>query len=204
VNKTQCNITKIAHELFIRFGFKAVTVDEIAKQAGISKKTLYENFEDKDKIVVAALTSIDEDMCRQESEIFNNSTNAIDEAIGHMVMLEKTLKTMNANCIPDLQKYYPIAFMGFKEHQQQQLESIAKNLKRGIKEGFYRKNIDIQFCAWYRMTTIFAMLQNAELAKRFDPIASQIEMMQHFLYGISTLKGHQLIEEHITKFKKRK
>jgi TetR/AcrR family transcriptional regulator, cholesterol catabolism regulator len=119
-------------------------------------------------------------------------------------MLEKTLKTMNANCIPDLQKYYPIAFMGFKEHQQQQLESIAKNLKRGIKEGFYRKNIDIQFCAWYRMTTIFAMLQNAELAKRFDPIASQIEMMQHFLYGISTLKGHQLIEEHITKFKKRK
>jgi hypothetical protein len=46
------------------------------------------------------------------------------------------------------------------------------------------------------------MLQNGELAKRFDPIASQIELMQHFLYGISTLKGHELIEQYITKFKK--
>jgi TetR/AcrR family transcriptional regulator, cholesterol catabolism regulator len=204
VNQTRNNIIQVAHASFMRFGFKAVTVDDIAKQAGISKKTLYENFADKDEIVIAALTNIDKDMCAQEQVIFAASNNAIEEAIGHMVMMEKMLKSMNANCIPDLQKYYPAAFMGFKEHQKNQLESITKNLKRGIKEGFYRKSIDIHFCAWYRMTTIFSMLQNQELTKHFDPIDAQIEMMQHFLYGISTLKGHQLIEEHINKFKKRK
>jgi AcrR family transcriptional regulator len=59
VSTTLQHITQTAYDLFMRYGFKAVTVDEIAKHAGISKKTLYENFSDKDTIVYAVLDIID-------------------------------------------------------------------------------------------------------------------------------------------------
>jgi hypothetical protein len=204
VNLTQQQILQIAHDLFMRFGFKAVTVDDIAKQAGISKKTLYENYTDKDNIVYAVLNFIDNCMNEEQCGISKNSENAIEEAIEHMVMLETILNSMNANCLPDLQKYYPKAFLEFKKNKDAQMKSVEQNIKRGMKEGYYRKNLNVAFCAWYRIDNIMYMLQNGELAKRFDPIASQIELMQHFLYGISTLKGHELIEQYITKFKKKK
>jgi TetR/AcrR family transcriptional regulator, cholesterol catabolism regulator len=190
----QQNIVKTAYALFMRFGFKAVTVDEIAKQAGISKKTLYENFADKEKIVFAALDVIDAKMEESDAIICQQSENAIQEAIGHMAMMESMLNSMNANCIPDLQKYYPTS----------QCESIKRNIKRGIKEGYYRKNLDVDFCAWYRMETIFQLLQHAEMPKKFSFVSTQVEVMQHFLFGISTLKGHELIEQHIKQFKKKK
>jgi TetR/AcrR family transcriptional regulator, cholesterol catabolism regulator len=204
VYNTQQHITQIAHDLFMRYGFKAVTVDEIAKHAGISKKTLYENFSDKDKIVYAVLDVIDAHMVEADCHICNNSDNAIQEAIGHMSMMENMLKTMNANCIPDLQKYYPASFKEFQSHKEAQRLSIIRNIKRGIKEGYYRKNLDVEFCAWHRIETIFQLLQSAEMAKNFNLIDAQIEVMQHFLFGISTLKGHELIEQHIKQFKKKK
>jgi predicted ATPase len=204
VNLIQQNIANKAHELFMRYGFKAVTVDEIAKNAGISKKTLYENFSDKDEIVIQSVCLVESEMQEQEQFLAQNSSNAIEEAIGHMVMMEKMLKSMNVNCLNDLQKYYPAGFQHFETHKTKQMDSIINNLKRGIKEGYYRKGLDVNFCAWYRFENIMFMFQNIELNKRFNIVEAQIEMMQHFLFGISTLKGHELIQESIQKLKKKK
>jgi TetR/AcrR family transcriptional regulator, cholesterol catabolism regulator len=204
VNQTQQHIISKAHQLFMRFGFKAVTVDEIAKNSGISKKTLYENYVDKEEILFTVLDSIDSQFCVQEEQFQILAKNAIEEALHFLHMLETTLRSMNANCIPDLQKYYPKAFTHFKTHQMRHVLLIQQNIKRGIKEGLYRKGLNIEFTAWYRVEMINFMLQNADSSQNFDPVMVQIELLEHFLYGISTLKGHALIEEQIQKLKKKK
>jgi TetR/AcrR family transcriptional regulator, cholesterol catabolism regulator len=198
---------KIAHkakELFMRYGFKAVSVDDISKQAGISKKTLYENFTDKDDLVIQAMNLVDADMEHKEAAIRKSSSNAIEEAIGHMLSMEEYLGKMNPTCFVDLQKYYPTALDKFEEDKTRIVESIKDNIKRGIKEGNYRKGLDIDFCAWHRFQSIFYMLQHPEFSKNFNMVKAQTEMMQYFMYGISTIKGHELIEQYISKHKKKK
>ncbi len=204
MNQTQQHIISKAHQLFIRFGFKAVTVDDIAKRSGISKKTLYENYTDKEQILFVVLDGIDCNFCEQEEQFQKIAKNAIEEAFYFLTMLETTLKSMNANCIPDLQKYYPKAFTHFKTHQQRHITAIQQNIKRGIKEGLYRKGINIEFTAWYRVEMINFMLQKVDAGQKLNPINVQIELMEHFLYGISTLKGHEFIEQQIQILKKKK
>jgi TetR/AcrR family transcriptional regulator, cholesterol catabolism regulator len=200
----QQQILSIAKDLFLRHGFKAVTVDDIARHAGVSKKTLYEHFTDKDQLVLKALELVEKYFEESECAVSKDSPNAVAEAVSHMQVMEYFLRNLNPNCMPDLQRYYPQAFQAFELHKQNQINYIAANIKRGIKEGLYRKNIDIAFSAWFRFESIMTLLQHTELNKRFNMVEAHLEAMRHFLYGISTLKGHQLIEEHLQSLNKKK
>ncbi len=200
----QCKIILKAKELFMRYGFKSVSVDDISKQAGISKKTLYENFEDKDEIVLKCVDAVDDEMEAKEKVITKQSTNAIEEAIGHMINMETFIGSMNPSCMMDLQKYYPQALDQFHSNKERIIVVIKANIKRGIKEGYYRKSINVDYCAWFRFESIFYLMQSAYFTKHFNITEAHVETMQHFLYGISTIEGHQLIEQYITKHKKKK
>jgi TetR/AcrR family transcriptional regulator, cholesterol catabolism regulator len=204
LNQNKLHIVNSAHQLFIRYGYKSVTVDEIAKQAGISKKTLYETFADKDAIVDASLNMFENQIHEQELLITNSSSSAIDEAMGHLMFLEQTLRLMNRNCITDLQRFYPSSFKIFIKQKQHHINTVVNNIKRGIKEGVYRKGINVELAAWSRIEHMFYMLESMDFSKKFDVIEAQIESMQLFLYSISTLKGHELIEQYFNKTKKKK
>jgi TetR/AcrR family transcriptional regulator, cholesterol catabolism regulator len=203
VNSQQLQIIIKAYEQFMRFGFKSVTVDEIARHAGISKKTLYENFEDKDTIVYSTLNWMEKNMHQEEEEIFASSQNAIEELIRIMQMLESRFKHMNPNCILDLQKYYPNSFKEWQCHQSIHENQIKKNLKRGVKEGYYRKTLDLNIIAFVRVESIMMSLKNPA-ANQFDFNKLQMQQMELFMYGISTLEGHELIEKYLTQLKKKK
>jgi TetR/AcrR family transcriptional regulator, cholesterol catabolism regulator len=203
VNNIQQNIVIQAKELFMRYGFKAVTVDEIARECGISKKTLYEHFTDKDTLVNEVLALIDSSIECGETELNKSSTNAIEEVVGMMHMFETLFQRMNPNCIPDLQKYYPGCFIQWRNQHAEHESRIKRNLKRGIKEGYYRKNIDVDILAFMRVQEIMNALLNPAYS-RIPFYQLQQTMMETFLYGISTLKGHELIEQQIAKIKKAK
>jgi TetR/AcrR family transcriptional regulator, cholesterol catabolism regulator len=191
-----------AHELFMRYGFKAVTVDEIAKACGISKKTLYEHYNDKKQIIFETLSYMDNVYQEKERQTMQHAANAIEEGLFVMHEIEKDLMSMNANCIPDLQKYYPEAFLAFNNNCQAQINTLKKHLKRGIKEGYFRKTINVDFCAWYRMNTVMMLFQNPEFSSKFDIVKAQTMIAKQFLYGISTVEGHKVIEENIQKLNK--
>lgn len=200
----QPNIIGKAKELFMTYGFKSVTVDDIAKASGISKKTLYENFTDKDDIVNKTLETIDCEMTNDEIAIVKQSANAIEEVIRLMGLFEQKFKSMNPNCIPDLQKYYPACFLQWEENRVEMEGRIKRNLKRGIKEGYYRKNINIDILAFVRVEEVMFVMMNQGAAKRFSFYELHFQMMESFLYGISTLKGHELIEQQLQQIKKAK
>jgi TetR/AcrR family transcriptional regulator, cholesterol catabolism regulator len=179
-------------------------VDDIAKEAGMSKKTLYEQFDDKDAIVIACIEMNERHMDEEQCLFCSKSDNAIHEVIMIIGQVERMLGSMNANCIPDLQKYYPSAFVHFKSHMERHQKVMISNLKRGIKEGLYRKDFDIEFAVWMRLEQVVAMMQNPAIGQRFTPTLAQVESIKFYLYSISTIKGHELIEKYIAQLKKKK
>jgi AcrR family transcriptional regulator len=204
VTVSQQHITEHALHLFLRHGFKSVTVDDIARESGISKKTLYEQFPDKDAIIKVCIHCHEQKLDKLHEHFCGVSENAVHEIILVMKTMQEMLSAMNANCVSDLQRYYPEAFLEFRKHMNGQKNLILANLKRGVKEGLYRKDIDIEFTAWLRMEQIVFLIQHPTVTKQFDFVKAQLESIKLFLYSISTIEGHQLIEKYINQIKRKK
>jgi len=145
-------IQQKARELFMRYGFRSVTMDEIAGQTGISKKTLYQFFEDKDALVEAVMRSELDYMQTQCTKQMKEAENAIEEIFLDMDAMEVVMDAMNPQIVFDLEKFYPKTFEKFKKHKNNfLLDIIKKNLERGIDEEVYRNDFDIEIIARFRL-----------------------------------------------------
>jgi len=199
-------IQQKARELFMRYGFRSVTMDEIAGQTGISKKTLYQFFEDKDALVETVMHAEIEFMQTQCTKQMREAENAIEEIFLDMDALEPMMDAMNPQIVFDLEKFYPQTFQKFKKHKNTfLLEIIKKNLERGIQEELYRNDFDIDIIARFRLESSFAIF-NPDLFphSKYSLQRVSTEIYQHYLYGISTSKGKKLIEKYILQRKKSK
>ncbi|MBS1666831.1 MAG: TetR/AcrR family transcriptional regulator [Bacteroidetes bacterium] len=188
-----------ATELFMRYGIRSITMDEIAAQLGISKKTIYQFYADKDEVVDAV---IGEEIKQNEEECIhfrNDSEDAVHEVLMATVEMEEMLKGMNPLIMYDLEKHHPRTFKRFKDFKQQFLFTAIKgNLKRGIEEGAYREEIDIEIVTRYRIESIF-MVFNPDIFPhnryRIHDVLNEIAYL--FLYGITTSKGRKLMEKYM-------
>jgi AcrR family transcriptional regulator len=201
----QNNIIQKATELFMQYGFKSVTVDDIARHAGISKKTLYENINDKDELVLLCIKEHLYSMHEKVKNITQTSINAIEEMIRVMILMEGDMCSMNPVGPIDLQRYYPTAYNFMMEFSMNEMMgSLVANLNKGIKEKVYRKNINVDIMAKHRVQSIFLMMQQTSKLKNGQEVAQvQREIMEHFVYGISTLGGHELIETQLSVLNKK-
>lgn len=196
---TQSHIIHTATAAFMQLGFKAVTVDQIARSSGISKKTLYEHYENKDALIKASLEYVHSQDILAMNQIAENSDNAIEEMVKVFALLSALIKGMNPICFHDLQRYYPKAFQqmaGYKEEHY--LKLINKNLERGITEGNYRAEIDIKIIGRFRLESFFWMLHSDIFPRgKFNLVEVNKQVFENFVYGIATLKGHKLITKHL-------
>ena len=102
---------------------------------------------------------------------------------------------MNPSMLHDLEKYHPGGYKKFLEHKNKFLyEMVKKNIERGIKEELYRPEIDIEIMARYRLESMMLAF-NADLfpMSKFNLVKLHQEILEHFLYGLATLKGYKLI-----------
>jgi len=193
--EVQERIRQKADELFRRYGIRSVTMDEIAAQLGMSKKTIYQFYADKDQLVDAV--AIDEiqfsqDCCMRDMAA---SANAIEEIFRVMEFVEIMFRNMNPSMLYDLEKYHPAGYKKFLEHKNKFLyDMIKRNLERGIKEELYRPEINVEIMTRYRLESMMLAL-NTEIFSpaKFNLVELQKEIIEHFLYGVSTLKGYKLI-----------
>ena len=195
---TKAHILKSAEELFFRYGVKSVTMDDIATHLGMSKKTIYNFFKDKDELLSEfAKTFVDRNSGAFE-HVCKSANNAIDEIFCVMKHLRSMMQQMNPKLFYELQKYYPQAWQQLRDFREKHVaEMIQKNLERGIKQGVYRSDINIIILAKLRLEEIdMAMNNNLFPIDKFDIAQVQITLFEHFLYGICTLKGHKLINKH--------
>jgi len=196
--ETQDKILKTSLELFYKFGIKRVTMDDIAKELGMSKKTIYHHFKEKDDLVN---TLCDTEMIKHEQifdELFNESKNPIHEMMLISANMRKMMQHINPIFFLDLQKFHPQALNRFQEFKQNcAFKHIERNITKGIEAGFYRKDIDVEFTAKYRLSQLDMLLfGNYYSFEKISFTKSHELLLDMFVYGICTANGHQLLNEY--------
>ena len=184
-----------ASELFVRYGIRSITMDEIALQLGISKKTIYQFYADKNELVEAVIVQIldaNEQCCNKDRSI---AANAIHEVFLAMEMVQEMFEHMNPSVLYDLERYHPKAYERFTAYKYKFLHHlIRENLERGIQEELYRDDLNIAVMTALRLETMmvpFTLNFNAKLKTTLAELQQQV--IEHFLFGIASLKGYKLI-----------
>lgn len=196
--ETKERILVKSNELFSRYGIRSVSMDDIAAQLGMSKKTLYQYYTDKDELVNAVFDIILHNNKCQCLECVKKGENAIHEVFLSFDRVEEMLATMNPSVLFDMQKYHPSAFKKFDEFQNGFLYKIIKaNLERGIKEELYRDNIDTDILSRYRLHSIVLSFNSDVFpSNKTGLVYIEHQLMEVFLWGIATTKGQKLIQKY--------
>jgi AcrR family transcriptional regulator len=201
---TGLRIKEKAHDLFMQYGLRSVSMDDIAGNMGISKKTIYQYYVDKDELVAAV---IDEELHRSQTICVRDqksSDNAVHEIFLAMEMVIELLSSMNPSLVYDMQKYHPAAFQKFKQHKNDFLYNVIKdNLERGIREGYYREDINLEIISRYRVESIMLPF-NPEFQSglKYSLVQIQEAFIIHFLFGVASPKGYKLITKYQQERKK--
>lgn len=194
-------LDKILHasvDLFRQYGFKTITMDDIARKSGISKKTLYQQFANKSEVVVESIGWYQcriSDMCTEQLE---TAGNAVEGMVRIMSMLDQIYRQINPTALLELERFYPEGYKKFRENLlNKDVAVMKKNMQQGMEEGTYRSDIDPDFMARYRMELSLLTLQpNLLISDRNDMKSIAYIISEHFLLGIMTEKGIQLYQQY--------
>jgi AcrR family transcriptional regulator len=189
--ETKEKILTKTEELFMRYGIKSITMDEVARHCNISKKTIYQYFPDKDSLVKEIMeVHMKEDICLINA-LTQQNCSALEEVLKISEFMKKDIAEIHPSVLFDLKKYHSAAYEVFEKHRDTHfMETVVKNLERGLKEGVYRQEIDVRVFARLRVIEIEAMF-NLQLFKEVDIDLSlvQLHFIDHFVRGLVTEKG---------------
>lgn len=186
-------ILDVSMEQFARYGVRNITMDDLARQVGISKKTLYQEFKDKKELVMEAfhrMLSLDQEkMCF----IMESEDGVIEHLVNLSKLMRERLSGINPIAILEVQKYFPDAWEIFEKHKEEViLLDLVNVLEKGKKLGYFREEIDSTILARLRVNQITSALeQTNHHTDSHDLVEVQMEMMDHFLHGIFTQKGRE-------------
>ena len=188
-------IKQKADELFRSYGIKSVTMDEIANRLGVSKKTIYQYFSDKDALVdevVGDLLAFNKQCCNTDRA---KALDAIHEVFLAMEMVQQMMENMNPVILYDIERNHPVTFKKFLEHKNKfLLEVIKENIERGKKEELYREDVDTEVISRIRLETMFLPFHPEIFPKsKFNLVELEYKLIEHFLFGVANIKGHKLI-----------
>lgn len=189
-----------AEELFLQAGIRSVTMDDIARHLGMSKKTIYHFFSDKnDLVTVLVRKKLQEDEC-QIVDIINKSSNVIEEMINMMKASEEIFGRINPIVIHDMQKYHPESWAEFQKFKAEVLvKTLEELLSKGIEQGLIRADLDVKILAKMRVNQVEMGFNTAIFpVAQFSTWKVQYQLLEHFNYGICTLKGHELLDKYKT------
>lgn len=187
-----------AEELFMQYGIRSVSMDDIANNLGMSKKTLYQYFADKDELVDAVvdghIREIQEDCmsCRLDA------TDAIHEIFITMERIMEEFSNMNPMLLYDLEKFHFKAYQRFREHKDKfLLQIIRNNIEWGIKDELYRDDINVDVLSKYRIESMMIPFNVAVFPPgKYNLAEISGIIIQNFTYGLATIKGHKLIQKY--------
>lgn len=185
-----------AGKVFMRYGIRSVTMDDIARHLRVSKKTLYLYVKDKSDLVQKFL-ALDCNVTESEIKgILAQKMNAIDENFAISSFIIKELKDIHPSIFYDLEKYYPEGLATMNEMRHEYVaEVVASNIERGILEGLYRKDLRVQIVTslWViRLNILFE--SNNTLLQEFSLTEVYEEMFIHHIRGIASEKGLKYFE----------
>lgn len=193
-------ILVFATELFLKYGVRNVTMDDLAQQLGVSKKTIYASYRNKREIVMAVANEFFRMEKERSEQISKQSQNAIDELFRIVSWSLSVLGKISPDLVFETRKYYPEAWLVFDSfHKGYVLNKIRENLEQGILEGLYREGLHVEIVASLRILQIEATLHSDFFpASKFDPATVQVEVFELFMRGLVSDKGRLLLDQYLS------
>ncbi len=195
---TKQKILDQARESFMKLGIRSVSMDDLSSRLGISKKTIYQYVANKQDLVnqiITRHTELERELMRTIKE---QSGDAIDELIHITQHVSQLFRTMRPTMLYDLQKYYKNSWQKVKVlHQEFVQQLIVENLKRGMNEGYYRSEIDIEI-----ISKLYVVQSQAIIDENIFPLNEHRsdrlieQLIKYHLHGILSPKG----VEHLRSF----
>lgn len=182
-------------ELFLALGVNSVTMDDIARDLGISKKTIYTFFSTKADLVEATSLEIFDSISSGIKEIQNQGKNPIEELFIIKDFAFRNLNNEKSSPQYQLQKYYPAISARIKNKQQKLLENcLNQNLHRGIEQGLYHQEIPVSFVSRFYFLGIIGIRDRDLFPESSFPMTELIEKhLEYHLRAIVTEKGLQTV-----------
>jgi AcrR family transcriptional regulator len=186
--------------LFFKYGIKAITMDDIAKEMGISKKTIYRFFKEKDDIV----NQLSEAELKKNQLMMETLRKQAKDPIHEVILISQYLQKMFAEINPvffhDLHKQFSKALGDFNKFKREcMFNNLKRNITDGVQLGLYRGDLDIDFAAQYRVIQMDMFMSRSVEFENVSVVKAHQLIMDIFMHGISTVKGHKLINKYKNK-----
>jgi TetR/AcrR family transcriptional regulator, cholesterol catabolism regulator len=191
-------ILECAKELFQKYGIRSVSMDDIARHLGISKKTIYQHFSDKDDIITLAMRQA---TCEKKATLLGlrkQATDAVDMMIKIHQYIQKNFNNATASLVFELQKYHEESWKIIQEFKYGFLaDFIKEDLKVGIAQGYFREDINADIIAKIRLEEV-TMASNDQIFPKhsFNHHEVSNNILEHFIQGIATDRGRQLYKKY--------
>ncbi|RZS98978.1 TetR/AcrR family transcriptional regulator [Aquimarina brevivitae] len=188
-------IIETAKDMFLNLGFKSVTMDDLASEMGISKKTIYTHFKNKTKLVEATTEHLFCTICNGIDGILDEKHEPIAELFAIKSFVMRNLKDEKTSPQYQLQKYYPKIHTTLKAKQFEVMqECVIENLNRGIATGVFRDTIDVEFVSRLYFTAIAGIKDQTMFPSDMFPMPTLMEnYLEYHIRGIATQKGIEIL-----------
>lgn len=199
MENVQQKIIKTAAFLYRKFGIKSVTMDDVARECMISKKTLYKYVNDKVDLLTQAFRYEFSLQSKRFHEIAEKKLNAIEEVLFIQKNLINMLKTHKPSLEYEMLKYYPVIHKELIEKKSEHVfQLMYRNLKKGINEGLYYNDIDIELIAKQRVIFQVQKVENSVVSyKEFLKPKAMKQMFKYDLRAICSPKGMEILNKKI-------
>lgn len=190
-------ILEHSRELFTRYGIRSISMDDISRELGISKKTLYQYVKNKPDLLDKGFKKVQKDFIEAVNQVCSQDMNAIDELLEVSKLVNRELMKYNPATVFDLQKYYPEVFNNHvAEEKEYTYRMILENLKKGISEGIYREDQDIELVANLYIQKVESIHDEKFLSQANITMERIFEVMfENHIRGISNQKGIEYFEQ---------
>jgi len=185
--------------MFLKLGFKSVTMDDIACEMCISKKTIYKFFSNKESLIEEGTEVMHQNIHTTIDGIISKNYNAIEENFEIVKMMKDTFKTYEASPVYQLKKHYPEIYQKLLANELEECtELFSQNIKKGISQGLYRENIDVQSFVKFYYTIIFSIKESTQLES--ESLKLELQALEYHTRALATPKGITELEKQLQNY----
>ncbi|MGK4566810.1 TetR/AcrR family transcriptional regulator [Flavobacterium sp. 3HN19-14] len=186
-----------ATEMFLKLGFKSITMDDIAGEMCISKKTIYKYFINKEVLIEESTETLHKTVYQIIEEIISKDYNAIEENFEIKKMFKGVFQSAETSPLYQLKKHYPEIYQKVISQEYEECSRYMKhNIQKGIDQGLFRKNIDIEMYSQFHYILTFSINENTRLEKEAERL--ELGAIEYHMLGHGNARRHYRIRETIT------
>lgn len=197
--KMKEKIIKKATDMFLKLGFKSVTMDDIACEMCISKKTIYKYFSNKEKLIEEGTEVIHQKIHALMDEVVAKNLNAIEENFEIRKMFKEMFQSFDHSPAYQLKKHYPEIYEKMMANEIEDCNQMfSQNIIKGIEQGLYRQETDVESATKFYYTLIFSINENTQLES--DAYKLEGKALEYHTRAIATPTGIIELEKQLINY----